>query len=769
MKITVTQRGCGVSALTIVAMMGASQASAQISAPPPAEEVARADATRSNVDRRTHPTPDIEEIIVTAEKRETRIERTPVAITALSGKTLQAEQIHTLTDISTLVPSFKMGDNSGYQQITIRGIGIQNFTPGADGTVSVNVNEVNISRTVAQSTSLYDVSNLEVLRGPQGTLYGRNASAGSVNISTTLPTDVYSGYGRVIVGNYDDLNVEGAFGGPLIGDKVLFRIAGFYETRDGYGTNLGTGTKIDNRRARAIRATLVAKPAPDLTATLIAEHFDEKDHGAGLHFFGSAGLTGIPGATGAPALWQTLGGYTSKRPWDTATPEDPYFRLSTNAVTGVINWGLGHFSIKSITGYRDQTSHNFTPAEGGVAPDLRLIVNLGENAHQFSEELQLHYDTSRFHGTLGGYYFNETDDYTPGSVIFSGAVLNQAFGNFRTPGALYQLVSTGGLFKTRSRAVFGQGTYDIGHGLSLIAGLRYSSDRKSLDERYAFTVNLPYNGQPIIPPGIPQPRQTFTSTTPRLGLQYQIDPNHMLYFTYAKGFKAGGIQPGLPSTAFQPEKLTDYEGGLKSIWLSGKLRTAIDGFYYQYTNLQVQQLQGLSVATTNAASATVYGIEAEFSARPVDPLAINGSFTWLHARYDSFQGSDAAAPLIVGNVDFSGRALNNSPKFSAHLSAEYTWQTARGSVVLKGDSEYSSKYFFSPDNVPLLGQLAYVRGNAFLTYRADRNWYVTAFVRNIGNIAQKVSAVVNTVLVGTPVQGSYAPPRTFGAELGYKF
>jgi len=769
MRAIIARRCGGASVLAIIAMMGASGTAAQIPTLPAADGATRPDAAPAKVDQPASSAADTGEIIVTAEKRETRIERTPVAITALSGKTLQAAQIHTLTDIATLVPSFKMGDNSGYQQITIRGIGIQNFTPGADGTVSVNVNDVNISRTVAQATSLYDVSSLEVLRGPQGTLYGRNASAGSVNISTTLPTDAFSGYGRVIVGNYDDLNVEGAVGGPIAGDKLLFRIAGFSETRDGYGTNLGTGTKVDNRRARAIRATLVAKPARDVTATLIAEHFDERDHGAGLHFFGSAGLTGIPGATGAPALWQSLGGYTSKNPWDTANPEDPYFRLRTNAVTGILNWDLGRFSVKSITGYRDQTSHNFTPAEGGVAPDLRFIVNLGENAHQFSEELQLHYNTSNFHGTVGGYYFNETDDYTPGSVIFSGAVLNQAFGNNHTPGALYQLVSTGGLFKTRSRAVFGQGTYDIGHGFSLIAGIRYSSDRKSLDERYAFTVNLPYDGQPIIPPGVPQPKQTFTSTTPRLGFQYQIDPNQMFYFTYAKGFKAGGIQPGLPSTSFEPEKLTDYEGGLKSIWLSGRLRTAVDGFYYQYTNLQVQQLQGLSVATTNAASATVYGMEAEFTAKPIEPLAINGSFTWLHARYDSFEGADAAAPFVVGNVDFSGKALNNSPNFSAHLSAEYVWETSHGSVTLKGDAEYSTKYFFSPDNIPLLGQSAYVRGNAFLTYRSDHNWYLTAFVRNIGNIAERVSAVVNTVLVGTPVQGSYAPPRTFGAELGYRF
>src|SRR5665213_2012786 len=158
----------------------------------------------------------LEEIVVTAEKRSTDLQRTPISMTAIGGKSLDEEQVRSLTDIASLAPTFKMGETDGYQQITIRGIGISNFTPGFDSAVAVNVNGVYVSRPVAQATSFFDVSQIEVLRGPQGTLYGRNASAGSVNISTTLPTNDFSGYGKVIVGNYHDVDVEGAIGGALV-------------------------------------------------------------------------------------------------------------------------------------------------------------------------------------------------------------------------------------------------------------------------------------------------------------------------------------------------------------------------------------------------------------------------------------------------------------------------------------------------------------------------------------------------------------------------
>ena len=755
--ITITNRAAFGASLTTALFLGvASGALAQTltgssAAPPPAGASS------------------VAEVVVTAEKRSTSLQRTPIAMTALTGKTLATEQVRTLSDIVSLVPSFEMGESDGYQQITIRGIGVTDFQPGSDGTASVNVDEVNVSRPIAQATSLFDVSQLEVLRGPQGTLYGRNASAGSVNISTTMPTDTYSGYGKVIVGNYNDIDVEGAVGGPVLGDKLLVRIAGFSESRGGYGQNITTGNPVDDRVASGVRGTLVFKPTSDVKATVIVEHYTENDHDASLHLFGETGLSGLPGALGLPPQYVLFGGHAASNPWDVATGSDPKFRLTTTAVTGILERNSGPFTVKSITGYRDQSSYTFTPLDGGSTNNFIFVA--GEPANQISEELQAHYDTSRFHGTAGLYYFDEHDDYSPATVIASGELLNFFFPMTpaRNPTELFRFAEIGGLFETRSEAVFAQGTYDVGAGVSLTAGIRYSDEHKTLLQRYATAFDEPYAGSNP-PPGIEQPALNFTSTTPKFGIQYQVDPRTMLYASYSQGFKAGGFDPGsYPASIFLPEHITDYEGGIKSTWLDGRLRTNVDAFYYDYTNLQVQQIVGLAIVTDNAATAAVYGLEAEFSARPTEALSFDGSFSWLHARYGTYFGADPALPFATSNSNYSGKALDNAPDFTLTLAGQYKWNVPEGVLVLRAEGNYSSKFYFAPDNFAVLSQSAFAKGNAFLTYTNDKGWYVSAFVRNIANTFTKTSASVNSPLDGNTVQGAVAPPRTFGMELGYRF
>jgi iron complex outermembrane recepter protein len=713
----------------------------------------------------------LEEIIVTAEKRNTDLQRTAISMTALSGKTLDEEQVRSLNDITDLAPNFQIGSVDGYQQITIRGIGIENYTPAFDSTVSVNVNGVNVSRPIAQATSLFDVAQIEVLRGPQGTLYGRNATAGSVNINTTLPTDEISGYGKVIVGNYQDVEVEGAVGGPIIDHVLLVRVAGFSESRGGYGVNLVTGSPVDNKIAQGARATVVFTPFADFKATLIAERYTDNDNDGTEHYFGAVGLSGRPGALGLPPTFQVFGGYTTTNPWNIANGVDPKFQLDTTTFTGTLDWDLEPFSFRSISGYRGQDSYQATSISAGSVNVLQF--DSGEPAYQFSEELQAHYDSSRLHATVGIYYFSEEDHYAPAAILASGQYLNLIIPLpvARPPAQMFDFLELGGLFETEAEAAFAQATYDVVGGLSVTAGIRYSYEHKKLFQSFGVMVDEPYVGSDTPrPPGIEVPAETFTATTPKFGLQYQLDPETMAYLTYSKGFKAGGFDTGTdPASRFQPELLTDYELGVKSAWLDNRLTTDVDGFFYDYSNLQVSELIGVSTATVNAAAAHVYGIEAEFRAVPIDSLTINGYMTWLHARYTNYFGADPALPLLTTNSDFSGKALNNSPDFTAHLSVQYAWPLYGGSLALRGEANYSSKYFFAPDNLPLLSQGAYTKGDAFLTYTSEQRWYTTGFVRNVSNAATKVSGIVNNSFVGNVVQGSYAPPRTFGLEVGYRF
>ncbi len=193
------------------------------------------------------------------------------------------------------------------------------------GAAAVNLNDVYISRNVAQQSGLFDVSGIEVLRGPQGTLFGRNATAGAVDITTTLPTSNLSGYTRVTAGNYGETRLEAAISGPIIDDKLLVRLAVLRESNNGYGTNIVTGSDIDNKDSYGVRGTLVYEPTENLKATLFAEYYDESDHGAGFHYFGAAGLTGLPGALGTPPTFLLDGGHSSTNVRDVASGIDPEY------------------------------------------------------------------------------------------------------------------------------------------------------------------------------------------------------------------------------------------------------------------------------------------------------------------------------------------------------------------------------------------------------------------------------------------------------------
>ncbi len=749
--------------LSTAGLLTGSEALAQGIAPPPNAAPAQSTDTDAGA--------GIPDIIVTAQKRSTSLQKTPLAITALSGEALQRAQVRDLGDINGLVPSLRIGEAGGYAQITLRGIGINSQTPLAESAVALNLNEVYVSRPIASLSGLYDVTDLEVLRGPQGTLYGRNATAGAVNITTARPTDVLSGYANLTAGSYRLIRAEGAVGGPLIGDKLLFRIAGFREQRHGYGTNTITHSDVDDKNDYGVRATLVFKPATNIKATLIAEHFEEHDNGSAFHYFSAAGLTGLPGAIGAPPVFSLLGGTEPSDSYDVTDRYDPKFRLHTTALTGLVELGNGPFTVKSITGYRDQSSFTRTNISGG---DPGAFVISGEPAHQFSQEVQAHYDTASLHLTGGLFYFHEHDNYRPGTIATDNAIVNLIIPGHPVPGFTRNF-EVGGLQKVRAEAAFGEAIVNLTDKLSITAGLRYSSERKQLTNRFLVDFFTPYTGDfrsstPI--PGTTLPARTFNSTTPKVGVQYQASPDTMLYASYSKGFKSGGFSVGTDdvsaSAGYSPEKLTDYEAGVKTRLFDNRLRLSLAGFYYDYTDLQVLEAVGTAVVTVNAATARVYGAEAEFSAVPTPALTIDGSISWLHSRYGTYVGPDALTPLVP-TVDFAGRRLNNAPSFQGHLTTAYQWKLADGSLSLRGELEYSSKFFFTATNILEAGQKAFAKAHASLTYTSNAGWYARAFMRNITDKTTRTSAFASSILFGTPLLGALAPPRTYGLELGYRF
>jgi iron complex outermembrane receptor protein len=716
---------------------------------------------------------EIADIVVTAEKRTTSLQRTPIAVTALSGDRLATTQISDIRDISALVPNLKAGETGGYGQISIRGIGITNFTPLAESTVAVNLNQVYISRPSSFFTGLYDVASIEVLRGPQGTLYGRNATAGSVNITTNRPTDRLSGMASITSGNYSLFHAEAAISGPIIDDLLKVRVAGYLEKHDGYGKNVITGQDYNNRNAKAVRGTIELTPAQGLTATLIGEYYDENDDrgGGSFNYFGDIGLSGRPGALGVPSASSQMG-IAIANSYDVARDFTEFYRLKVYTLTGILDYHTGPLSLKSITAYRNQKLLILNDPDGSSAP---LAVYLsGEPAHQFSQELQAGYSQGRLNLTTGLYYFKETDAATPSMYAQSSVVTDPAVGLPPRAPFIINFANLGGTIRTLSRAAFAQASYEMIDHLTLTAGIRYSKDTKQLTSRYLIDLFTPYSPDAPLPSDLVLPKRSWASWTPKFGLQFQATPRTLLYATYAKGFKAGGFDAsanpggGTVDTSFEPEKLTSYEVGIKTKLLNNRLRANIAGFYYDYTDLQVSVPSNLSVITQNAASAKVYGIEGELTFLPVPELELGLNASYLHSAYKHYVAPDPGRPLIPV-VDFSGNALNNSPRFSGLASAQYTMPVARGALVLRGELEFTTRFFFSPGNYDLAGQGGFAKGNLFVTYRHDNGLSVTAFVRNVTDKMTRTSALISNPFLGTPVSGSLAPPRTYGVQLSFRY
>lgn len=706
------------------------------------------------------------EIVVTAEKRSTNLQKTPVAVSALSNATLAEHQVRLLTDVQALVPNFTMGSNIGVAQIAIRGIGTSAIVPGAEGAVAVNINDIYISRPVAQLAGVYDLANIEVLRGPQGTLYGRNATAGSVNISTALPTDSLSGYGRLAVGNYATVNFDGAISGPIAGDALEARLAVSTQDHSGYGTNLVTGKDIDDHHSKAVRLTLRSHLGPNVTATLFADYYHQKDDSGALHYFGAAGLIPVAGAVGLPPYTLINGGYVAPDVRDIASQYAPSFKLNSWSIAGRLEAKLGDVTLKSITGYRDQNSRGRVDLSGGSY--FGSFYLYGEPAHQFSQEVQASLSKGPLDLTVGGYYFNERDETFPGHAPFTALAITQYVGAPPppNPGALINVFQATGVNKTRAYAFFGQATYKLTDRLSITGGLRYSNEFKRIyNHYYGLDFSTPFSLD--IPYPTTSDSARFKDVSPKASINYQVTPNTLLYATYSRGFKSGGFDVGANAPAYKPEKLTDYEGGIKTTLVDRRLRVNLAGFYYDYSDLQVQQVINTALITTNAATATVWGGEAEINFLPTPSFSIDASLSYLHARFNRYLGADPARPLLA-QVDFSGNRLPQAPDWHLHLSAQKTWTIGRSELRLRGEGDYVSRNYFLANNFEELSQAGNVKFNAFLTLERGP-WQMTAFIRNIFDKTTKSSLFVATDVMRNPELGGLAPPRTFGAEIGYHF
>ena len=712
----------------------------------------------------------IGDIIVTAQKRSESLQRVPLAVTAVTSDQLARSEIRDLIGVATVVPNLSLGQQLGVARVYLRGIGLENVASGAEGSIAFHLDNVFISRPVAALASFYDVGQIEVLRGPQGTLYGRNATGGSINITTRDPTQTLTGYANLTVGNYGRVDTDGAISGPLVRDRLAVRVAFQTQDRDGFGRNITTGNRIDDLKTRAVRVSLLFTPNDRITMLTKADYYRQEDNSGGYHFLGTGGFSapGVP----VPLTGLAAGGRLARNVRDIATETDPTNDIEFWGVSNKLSFDLSdEISLTSITGYRwlrYTTTTDLDPTSASLAPILQF-----ERDTQFSQELQLAGDFDRFKWLLGFFYFDEDNDglqRVPLSTFIIGAP---------APGALTQGFYGGGFIKTKALAGFGQASYEIFDGFSLTLGARYSSEKKTNHDEFAFDFANPYD--PVNPPvrTVADRSRRFNSFTPKIGLDYQVTPDVLIYGSWSKGFKAGTYNLGVLQPPVSPEKISAFEAGIKSSLFDRRLTANVAGFYYDYKDLQVSKLNGQTIQLENAANAEIYGLEVELQARLGPRVQVNANGSWLHARFTDYISADPARPFGGGIVDpvsgapafdLAGNSLSQSPDFTFFVGAQYELPTAVGGFTLRGEVSWRDRIYYTPFNVKYVGQGPNAKANVFLNWTApDERLNGSIFMKNVFNRTTFGPSYISTGLVGFPINGYLEDPRTYGLRIGYKF
>ena len=701
----------------------------------------------------------LQEVVVTAEKRSTNAQTTPVAMSVVTGNDLAKRQTTDIQGIMESLPSVHFGESEGMAQISIRGIGFDNVSVGGEARVAYHQDGVYLSRPDEVLGTLFDVSRIEVLRGPQGTLYGRNSTAGAINVITNDPTETLAGYVNATIGSYDLAKLEAALGGPL-GDGFSGRIAVESVDRDGYGRDLATGAQVQDDHEKAVRAKLkYSNPSDAFTAVLAADYLQENDHSITDVFDGEGGST-APNTPGVPAAF-LFGGNVAKTsdPYDLDQNVTPRYNRRLYGVSLNASYKFDGFTLTSITGYRNSAYSWTSDYDLSSAPIA--TINISEKSQQESQELRLSRNFDNLHVDVGAYFFHEAlNGYT--FIPFDRELIG-------APSEVVTGYYAGGTLDTTAEAVFFNLDYNFVPQWDLVFGGRYSNEEKSIVEGYELNFSQAYSPQnPIVPTSGDSQKASWSDFNPRVTLSYKPFSHVYSYLTYSTGFKSGGFNLGGLQPPFAPEVLTDYEGGVKIDWLQGTLRTNAAVFYYDYSNLQVSEITNNSVQIVNAARATLKGVEADAQYSPDVRWLFGVDASLLSSRYDTFNTGDSDRAYL-GTLNLSGNQLTDAPPYKVDASAQYKWPLAFGDAVLRGDYSATGKVYFSPYNLATSSQKAYGELNASLAFiDAAGHWSVTMFVKNLNDSIHYNFKGVDSALVGFPIAGTLAPPRTFGITLGYK-
>ena len=727
---------------------------------------------------------EIEEIVVTAQKRAESSQDIGLAVTVLDSDKLVNSDVNNIQDIQTLAPSLQVGESFGFAQVMLRGIGTDNPFAGGDPSVGMHFDGVITGQSSAQFGSLFDVERIEVLRGPQGTLYGRNTTGGSINVITNKPTEELSGYARATVGSHDLIKLEGAVAGPL-SENLLGRLAVRSLDRGGYGENIANGSDIDDADQLSLRAQLQWNISDSVSLRLAAESHEEDDANY-IPKFRSASYDPAPLPALAP---QPSTGVRAADPRDINSNVNLQNIREQSSYTAEFDWDINDvFSLVSITNY--QEFEKIPQADFDMTSDDFYIWSESFDTEQFSEELRLNFDGEKLRGLVGLYYYKEdissdnrldldlvppfVADLNPGlrGCTFADNSSNQILG---APDENLCFLFRG-TSSTEAYALFANAAYDLTPTLTLTVGARYSDETKEGD-----TTHWTAPGAPLLTFA---DEKSFSEFSPSVRLEWDASDDVMLYASFSEGFKSGIFLTGQRTPVLDPELVDAYELGMKGLFFDRQLQLNASAFYYDFQDLQQGRsvpagTSGFTLVYENAASAEIKGFETEFTWLPTETLEVFGSATFLNAEYDDYITTDPfdtvfqQLGLISADQDLSqqlaGNSLVQSPDLAWSLGVSKNFEIGSnwtGSATVA--ASYKDKVYFSQFNHEALAQEDVTTINANLIFTsADGKISINAWGKNLSD---------ETVYMGTFIlnssrinAGFLAPPRTYGVTVGYNF
>jgi iron complex outermembrane receptor protein len=681
--------------------------------------------------------PILEPVAVLAQKRPELVQDVPIEINVFSADELARSGITSVLDLSNVVPGLVMQDVVGYSLPYLRGIGTTATGPGFENPIATYVDGVYYAAQAGGLTSLNKVLAVEVDKGPQGTLFGRNSTGGAIQIRTLDPSETFAETAELGHGSYDTSTAKLYVSGGLARNLAANVAVNYMDQGHGYGTNLATGQDVDRNGEISLRGKLKFSTDEDNSVIMGLDYSRTRD---------------IPVLAPAPGTIPQFNPPVSSNPRDVYGNPQPFGRTTQWGTTLTVDRELSFATLTSISAYRQTELDTLFDSTLTALPGTTFFIDTPEPHRQASQEFHL---ASSGGGNL---------DWVTGAFLFwehSGlgevtTIGGDSFASQGLPSGILQAPDD----KTYSGALFAQGTYNFSQATAATVGLRETDEKKTS----SFVQTLPDFDQVTADFG----RENFKNLTWRYALQHRFDSTLMAFVSYNRGFKSGGFNDG---TAFQPETLDDVEAGFKGDFLSNRLRVNATAFHYSYTNIQTVTYPNGNLFIINGAGARLYGLDLDTAYAVMTNFRLTGSLERLHSDYTSFPDAPISVPVPGGGTAYgtqpngaAGNELPKAPHLTASVAADYS--TTIDFCKLSGNVTYAydSGWFGEADN--RLRQPSYSVVNAELSAgRADDRLVVRLWTKNLLNKTYGVMLASQTN--GDYVQ--YAPPRTLGVSVMQRF